>query len=222
MSLLDYPGKVAMVLFASKCNFRCPFCHNRELVLGQDITQLPQDEVLQELQQRQGFIDGVVISGGEPTIHNGLAEFIGKIKETGLAVKLDTNGYKPDVLKELFKEKLLDYVAMDIKTSWGKYSKAAGIEVDCERLKESVELIKASGAQYEFRTTCVPGLVDESDIEEISRLTGEGGLFTLQQFQPKDTLDASYQQITPYLPARLQYFLALARRNSSNCRLIGA
>jgi len=222
VSLLDYPGKVAMVLFASKCNFRCPFCHNRELVLGQDITQLLQDEVLQELQQRQGFIDGVVISGGEPTIHNGLAEFIGKIKETGLAVKLDTNGYKPDVLKELFKEKLLDYVAMDIKTSWGKYSKAAGIEVDCERLKESVELIKASGAQYEFRTTCVPGLVDESDIEEISRLTDKGGLFTLQQFRPKGTLDESYAQITPYLPARLQYFLALARRNSSNCRLIGA
>ena len=213
---------MATVLFASRCNFRCPFCHNRELVLGQDITQLPQDDVLQELQQRQGFIDGVVISGGEPTIHNGLAEFIGKIKETGLAVKLDTNGYKPDVLKELFKENLLNYVAMDIKTSWGKYSKAAGIEVDCERLKESVELIKASGAQYEFRTTCVPGLVDESDIEEISHLNGDGGLFTLQQFRPKGTLDESYAQINPYLPARLQYFLALARRNSPNCRLIGA
>jgi pyruvate formate lyase activating enzyme len=221
-SLIDYPSKVATVLYTSRCNFRCPFCHNRELVLAADSDQIPLDEVLATLAERRGFIDGVVITGGEPTVHAGLGELIGAIKELGLAVKLDTNGYNSQVLQRLLHNGKLDFIAMDIKSSLAKYSRAAGIEVDTSRISRSIKLIKESGIGYEFRTTCVPSLVDIEDIQEISRLAGSRSRLTLQQFQPINTLAPEYADITPYPDDVLAGLAEIARRNVASCRLVGA
>jgi pyruvate formate lyase activating enzyme len=220
-SLIDYPAKVATVLYTSQCNFRCPFCHNRELVLAADSDQIPLDKVLTTLSKRRGFIDGVVITGGEPTVHAGLGELIDAIKGLGLAVKLDSNGYNPQVLQRLLDEGKLDFIAMDIKASLSKYSRAAGIEVDTGRIVRSIELIKESGIDHEFRTTCVPSLVDIEDIQEISRLAGSHSQLTLQQFQPVDTLSPEYADITPYPDDVLAGLAEIARRNVASCRLVG-
>jgi len=209
------------VIYTSRCNFRCPFCHNRQLALGESVETVPQERVLETLASRQGFIDGVVITGGEPTVHKNLYELIAAIRELKLAVKLDTNGYNPEALRMLFSYGCLDFVAMDIKTGWSKYSRATGIKADTGRLKESVALIQESGIACEFRTTCVPSLVDSRDIEEISKLVGASGQYTLQQFQPENTLDAHYAEVAPYPPETLATFLEIARRNAGSCRLIG-
>jgi pyruvate formate lyase activating enzyme len=205
----------------SNCNFRCPFCHNKELVFGKNNAQLTEEKALEMLASRRGFIDGVVVTGGEPTIYPGLDELIFKIKKLGFRVKLDTNGYKPRMLRSLFTAKSVDFVAMDIKTSWEKYNRATGIEVNIKCLVESIDLIKYSGIEYEFRTTCVPSLVDGEDVEEISKLAGRSGLFTLQQFQPENTLDPDYSSVIPYSRDKLLDFLEVARRNTNSCRLIG-
>ncbi len=173
------------------------------------------------LAARCGFIDGVVITGGEPTIHLGLGELLAAIKKLGFRIKLDTNGYKPKELESFFRAKSVDFVAMDIKTSWEKYPQATDIKADINRLEESIELIKNSGIEHEFRTTCVPSLVDSKDIEKISKLAGKSGLFTLQQFQPGNTLRPEYSTIVPYSSDRLKGFLEIARRNTAKCRLIG-
>lgn len=173
------------------------------------------------LSSRRGFIDGVVITGGEPTLHSGIHELVAGIKQMGFAVKLDTNGYLPDVLETLLHDSMVDFVSMDIKTSWGKYDRAAGIKIDRTRLEKSVALIKESGIEYEFRTTCVPSIVEHDDIEQISRLTGGQGLFTIQQFQPENTMDPAYRTIEPYPPETLLQFRDIALRNNARCRVIG-
>ena len=212
---------MATVLYTNRCNFRCPFCHNRQLVLGQDTTLLTKEKVFEILVSRHSFIDGVVITGGEPTIHPGLHELLASLKRTGFTLKLDTNGYRPDVLKLLLTAKVIDYVAMDIKTSWKKYNQATGVKVDIDHLVESIDLIKKSDVEYEFRTTCVPSLVDSEDIEEISKLVGPSGQFTLQQFQSENTLDINYSGIIPYSRDKLINFLEIARQHTSSCSLIG-
>lgn len=173
------------------------------------------------LAARHGFIDGVVITGGEPTVHQGLSGLVTSIKKLGLSVKLDTNGYNPEVLKLLLADRAIDYVAMDIKTSWKKYSQATGVPVNVDRLIDSVNLIKQSGVEHEFRTTCVPYIVDEKDIEEISSMIDTSGLYTLQQYQPLNTLSKDYRQIIPYSRAALMDFMEIARRHTSPCRLVG-
>jgi pyruvate formate lyase activating enzyme len=177
--------------------------------------------VLATLAERRGFIDGVVVTGGEPTLDPDLHGLLVDIKALGFAVKLDTNGYNPGVLRELFAAGMLDYVAMDIKTAWTQYDRATGIVVDIDRLAESVELIKATGIDYEFRTTCVPGLVTGEDIEVISKLVGPTGRYTLQQFQPENTLDPAYENVAPYPRETLMDFLAIAEKNTASCRLVG-
>jgi len=210
-----------MVLYLNRCNFRCPFCHNKELVIGKDILLLAEERVLGLLASRRGFVDGVVITGGEPTIHPGLLELIVSIKKLGFAVKLDTNGYNSEALKSLFTAKAVDFVSMDLKTSWQKYDQATGVKVNVDRLIESYNLIKQSNVEHEFRTTCVPSLVDAKDIQDISRLVGSSGLFTLQQYQPDNTLDIDFANIIPYSHQKLLYFLEMARKNTNPCRLIG-
>jgi pyruvate formate lyase activating enzyme len=220
-SLIDYPGKIAAVVYLSRCSFRCPFCHNRQLVLEEDLQAIPEEQVLQTLSSRQDFIDGVVITGGEPTLSGNLHGLINSIKALGFPVKLDTNGYNPEVLEKLINSRAIDFIAMDIKTAWHKYYMATGIAADTRRLIASVSLIKDSGIDHEFRTTCVPAIIDREDIEIISRLVGHSSGYTLQQFQPENTLDSSYEQITPYPVAVLKEFLEIARRNTAPCRLIG-
>jgi pyruvate formate lyase activating enzyme len=178
-------------------------------------------EMLRVIVSRRGFVDGVVITGGEPTMYSDLVKLAVVIKTMGFSVKLDTNGSNPDVLRVLLKSKIVDFIAMDIKTSWAKYRMAAGVKVDRSRLIDSVLLIKESHIDHEFRTTCVPRLVDGDDIEEISKIVGRSGNYTLQQFQPENTLKPEFSKITPYSKETLMSFRDRAGKNTAYCRLIG-
>lgn len=188
MTLIDYPGKVAATVFTAGCNFRCPFCHNPELVIKSEFLVSPDDNTLEKeffefLKTRQGKLDGVCITGGEPTIQTDLIEFIVKIKKLGFAVKLDSNGTRPDVLKELLDKKLLDYVAMDIKSGLDNYENVCGIKMDLERIKLSVDLVKNSGVDYEFRTTVVPGLHTVKEFEDVAKWLAGSQRYILQKYE---------------------------------------
>ena len=209
------------MIYTNRCNFRCPFCHNRQLVLNTDFQPVELEEVMRTISDRKGFIDGVVVTGGEPTIYPALPELLAALKSMGVKIKLDTNGYNPAALDILIGGGLLDYIAMDIKTSLPKYDLAAGIKVEKEKITTSVELIQKSRVKHEFRTTCVPGIVDIQDVEAISVWIGNGEDYTLQQFQPENTLDPECSKITPYLRQTLEEFREIAGRNVASCRLIG-
>jgi pyruvate formate lyase activating enzyme len=170
-SLIDYPGKVAAVVFTQGCNYRCPFCHNPELVLPESFnTPIPVEDVMAFLAQRRGQLQGVVITGGEPTLHDDLKDVIRRIKAMGFLVKLDTNGSRPDMLVDILNEKLVDLVAMDIKSSLQGYCKATGVKADLECVKRSIALIKASGVAHLFRTTVLRGIVSEENVHQIKAL----------------------------------------------------
>lgn len=195
-TLLDYPGHVAATLFTGGCNFRCPFCHNGDLVLnpgGQP--EIPMDEIRAFLKKRQGILDGVCITGGEPTLQSDLEDFIREVREMGYLIKLDTNGYRPQVLERLLEENLLDYVAMDIKASKANYARAVGL--DKERgfsiapIEKSVELLMESDIDYEFRTTVVKGIHCVEEFEEIGKWLSGCKAYYLQAFQENENvLDA--------------------------------
>ena len=191
VTLLDYPGKVAATVFSVGCNFCCPFCHNPELVLpasgleaGGGEFKSKEERLFKFLKKRQGKLDGVCITGGEPTLHQDLPEFIAKIKDLGFLVKLDTNGTRPDALKHLFDKQLLDFVAMDIKTSIEKYPQACGVKIDPGRIQLSTELIRNNRQiDYEFRTTAVGGIHTEEDLKDIGRWLRGAKRFVLQRYQ---------------------------------------
>ena len=169
LTILDYPGKVACIVFTPGCNFRCPFCHNASLVTHVDKeTFLQVDEVLDYLKKRQGLLDGVVITGGEPLLQDGIEDFIAEIKALGYCVKLDTNGSFPEKLISVVEKGLVDYVAMDIKNSKAKYGEAVGIEnFDISPIERSVEFLLQNKVDFEFRTTVVEGLHTLDDIQDI-------------------------------------------------------
>jgi pyruvate formate lyase activating enzyme len=187
LTLLDYPGKVAATVFTVGCNFRCPFCHNPELVLAQsglEKEKVKEKEFFDFLKKRQKKLDGVCITGGEPTLQKDLVEFISKIKALGFLVKLDTNGTRPDVLKRLLDQKLLDFVAMDIKTSIEKYPQACGVKVDPGRIQLSTELIRNNQRiDYEFRTTVAGGIHTEDDLRDIGRWLRGAKRYVLQCYE---------------------------------------
>lgn len=167
-TLLDYPGRVAATVFTGGCNFRCPFCHNSELLEGPLKAAYSVEELLAFLRKRRGVLEGVCITGGEPTLYPDLEEFIKSIRRQGLAVKLDTNGYQPEVLIDLCRKGLLDYVAMDIKTSRENYPTVSGVEMlQMERIDESIEFLLSGSIPYEFRTTVVRGLHTAQDFDRI-------------------------------------------------------
>lgn len=184
-TLLDYPGLLAATVFTGGCNFRCPFCHNGGLVCHpEDYPLIPEEEVFAHLKKRQGLLKGVCITGGEPTLQEDLPEFAWKIRKLGYLVKLDTNGYRPDVLKDLMRRRLVDYVAMDVKSSLHSYAAACGIAAVCtDRISESVELLKHSTIPYEFRTTVVKGIHRPEDFEEIGSLLSGCRVYYLQNFR---------------------------------------
>ena len=220
ITLIDYPGRLAATVFLMGCNFRCPFCYNRELVLPAEIKKypkIPEKEFFNFLKEKKKFLEGVVLCGGEPTINKDLPRFCRKIKKLGFLVKLDTNGSNPEMLKKLINEKLIDYVAMDIKAPLGpnfqfpipnfqlnskfqisKYEKTAGVKVNLEKIKESIELIKDSGIDYEFRTTIVPTIHTKEDIVEITKDISPAKKYFLQQFRPDKTLDSHYKKCKPF------------------------
>ncbi len=189
LTLLDYPGKTACTVFTHGCNFRCPFCHNALLVTHRPEELISEDEFFSFLNKRQGILDGVCITGGEPTLQKDLIPFIKRIKDMGFLVKLDTNGAKPDVLKEVLDNGLADYVAMDIKASPERYSEATGIkDFDFAPVKESIHLLEESTVKHEFRTTVTEELHSEEDFEKILALFSCDTPYFLQQFKDSGCL----------------------------------
>ena len=183
LTLLDFPGKMACTVFTGGCNFRCPFCHNASLVKDPLCYTSSADEVLEYLKKRKGILDGVCITGGEPLLQPDLEDYIKRIKELGYSVKLDTNGYLPDRLENLLKTGLIDYVAMDIKSSKNGYSKAAGIDIDIERIEKSVELLKNGDIPFEFRTTVVKGIHSVNDFKGIAEWIKGTKKYFLQKYK---------------------------------------
>ncbi len=189
ISLIDYPGKISAVIFTQGCNFRCPFCHNVELVLPSCFSDvLSEDEVLDFLTHRVNKLQGVVITGGEPTIQPDVIAFIEKIKALGYAVKLDTNGSRPAVLHDLLQRHLIDYVAMDIKAPLDRYDEGAGVRVRKDLIEESIRLIRQSGLPHLFRTTFLKPLLIQEDIPGILAMIDGPDHFQLQPFVPQKKL----------------------------------
>jgi len=209
MTMIDYPGVISATVFLIGCNFKCGFCQNPELAcpdLASGLSQISQDDFFKFLDERIELLEGICITGGEPTINSDLPKFIKKIKEKGFLAKLDTNGSNPKVLEKLINEKLVDFIAMDIKTSPEKYEKAINVKIDLKRIEASTELIKDSGIDYEFRTTVVPGIVEKDDIIKIGEWLQGAKKFALQQFQNKKVLDKNFEKIQPYTEEVLKEF----------------
>lgn len=182
-TLVDYPGKVAATIFTRGCSFRCPFCHNPELVIPEKFNPIiSEEEILSFLATRKGKLQAVCITGGEPTIHNDIHSFIHKIKELGFLVKLDSNGWNPEVLEEAIKSGEVDYIAMDIKAAPEKYSLAAGTSINIDNIKKSIKLIMDSGIDYEFRTTVCHPIHEVDDFEEIGKLIAGAKRYYIQNF----------------------------------------
>lgn len=192
-SMLDWPGKICSVLFLGGCNFRCPYCHNPGLVEGGDPSDtLSWEDLSLFLEGRRGWIDGVSITGGEPTLHSDLGLLCRKVGGLGMLVKVDTNGSRPRVLREILAEGLLDYVAMDLKTSFSKYSQVVRRPVDPGCISESIEAVLSSGIEHEFRCTVVPGLVELEDLRFLAARVAGARSLVLQQFRPERTLDPHF------------------------------
>ena len=206
-SLLDFPGRVASLIFFGGCNLTCPFCHNPSLVLDpEQYPDYPRDVILDELKSRIPFIDGVVISGGEPTIDPECINLLRDIKELGLAVKLDTNGLKPELLNSLTNEGLVDYIAFDLKTAPGRYGELHNAPVNIEALQRAIANLLAGKVDYEFRTTCVPGFVAEEDVRLMGEAIRGAKRWVFQQFMPEHSLDAGLQESESYPDEMIREF----------------
>jgi pyruvate formate lyase activating enzyme len=199
VSLIDYPGLICATIFLQGCNFKCSYCHNPELVdprLFQPCIE--ENDALAFLNTRRGKLDSVTITGGEPTIQDDLAPFIKQIKKMGFAVKLDTNGSQPQVIKALLEEKLLDFIAMDIKGPLEKYARIAGVPVAVEKIKESVNSILKAKLPHEFRTTIVQSQLTTKDILKIATLISGNSKYALQKFVPIKTLNKKFRDEKNY------------------------
>ncbi|MGV8141269.1 MAG: anaerobic ribonucleoside-triphosphate reductase activating protein [Candidatus Woesearchaeota archaeon] len=211
-SLIDYPEKICSVVFLSRCNFRCPFCHNPELVFDEKhVPDIPVSEFMEFLDEHKKWIDGVCITGGEPTLHDGLIDFMKQIKSKGLLVKLDTNGTNPQIIEKAISEKCVDYVAMDIKNSPEKYAETVRAKVNIENINKSISIMIDSGdnnlIDYEFRSTILPKIHSEQEIEGMAELIKGAKNFTIQQFHKQDRLvDDKFQDEQTYLLKDLENF----------------
>lgn len=241
MTLLDFPGKVACTVFLGGCDFRCPFCHNFELVDGTAPPLMDDAELLAFLEKRRGLLDGVAFTGGEPCLHRDLPELMRKIRELGFAVKLDTNGYHPELLGQILDEGLADYVAMDVKNSPEKYAATCGVEtMDLAPVRESIRLITEHGAgtgsgaaaderpgaeddapafDYEFRTTVVKELHEAADFEEIGQMIRGARHYFLQSFTDRDTVP--FGGFSAHTPEDLRRFAEIVRKYADDVQLRG-
>ena len=205
VSLIDYPGLISAVVFLQGCNFKCPYCHNPELVDPSLFrTCIGENDVIEFLNTRKGKLDAVSITGGEPAIQDKLHTFIKQIKKMGFAVKMDTNGSRPHVIKTLIAEKLLDYIAMDVKAPLEKYKDIVKAHVNPDSIKESIGLILNAKIPYEFRTTIVESQLEENDILQIGELITGANRYVLQKFVPTKTLDSRFLKEKSYSDEKLQ------------------
>ncbi|MEE8637679.1 MAG: anaerobic ribonucleoside-triphosphate reductase activating protein [Candidatus Margulisiibacteriota bacterium] len=224
-SFLDWDGKIVSTLFVPYCNFRCPFCHNSGLIeRPQDFETVPFSRIEEHLIKHRDFIDGICLTGGEPALHKdrGLFEFMRRVKELGFQIKFDTNGTDPELLKKALDEKLIDYIAMDIKGPLDeRYHKLAGVKTDLDKIKQSIKIIMEDGVSYEFRTTVVPTLLDAKDIEDIVGSIAGAKKFVLQQFVAENTWDESMRELKPYLREKLEEMIGVCKTFVPNTILRG-
>lgn len=223
-SLLDWRGKVACVIYLAGCDFRCPYCHNKEIVVNPEkADDLDEEKIFQFIEENADFLDGVVVSGGEPTINKDLFKLIKRIKAMKMKVKLDTNGYNPDTLDDLIGASYIDSVSMDIKSGLTKerYSAAAGVDIDPEIIKRSIHIIMDSEIECEFRTTVSPILVKPEDIESIAHEIRGAKLYTLQQFRPKICLDSRLEAMDPYKESVLRQMADIAKQYVKSVEIKG-
>jgi pyruvate formate lyase activating enzyme len=202
-SLIDYPGKISAIVFTIGCNFRCPYCHNPELV-DETAREMPEEEVFAFLERRKNLLDAVTITGGEPTMHENLIPFIRKIKEMGFLVKLDSNGTNPEVIAQVQKEKLVDYIAMDIKAPVDSYEKTVGRPVNGDAIRKSIALLIGGDVPYEFRTTVVKALLPLEDFAQIGEDIRGAKRYYIQKFVPTKTLNPAFIRKTTYTDAEFE------------------
>ena len=222
-SLIDFPGKISTVLFCGGCNLRCGYCHNPELADSwKQLALLSNEEALKVLRKRKNIIDGVTITGGEPTLSENIDSFIERIKEMSLAVKLDSNGLHPEVIARLSDKKLIDYAALDIKTSPEKYPELTKADIDFSRIAESVDVLKNSGIEDEVRSTCIPGYITLDDLAGIGNAIGHVTKYCLQQFNPSvRLLDSSWERLKPYSAETLFQFRDFVLSFADRCDVRG-
>ena len=213
-SLLDFPNKISAIVFTKGCNFNCGYCHNPNLVKPKTQEDIYSTDVFLEfLKKRQGKLDGVVISGGEATLQKDLIPFIKEVKELGFAVKLDTNGYLPDVLENVINQKLVDYIAMDIKAPLDKYSLITRVNTDTSKIEKSINLVMESGIDYEFRTTVLKSQLDYNDFEKIGKLIQGAKKYYLQKFEAKtDILDMDLASEKTYSDAEFDEIIKILKK----------
>ena len=215
ISLIDYPDKVASVLFTPGCNLRCGFCHNWRIVVDPKPPFLQEAQALEILEKRKRYVDAVVVTGGEPCMHKELPKFLAKLKARGFMVKLDTNGFFPEVLEECLGS--VDYVALDVKTCLEKYKLLGAKNTD--GLMRSVEMLKTGKVPCEFRTTAVPELVTADDVQCIGELVRGARTHAFQQFVPQDTLDKRFEGLKPYASETIEGFAGTMRKYAENTLL---
>ena len=195
----DYPGVISATVFLGSCNFRCPFCHNAELVLNpDDLPTYPMDYITDFLDSRKDWLEGICITGGEPLIHRDIGDFLSFLKERGLLVKLDTNGSFPSQLEDLIAKNLVDSLAMDVKAPLERYEEVTKTKIDRKKIRKSIDVIMDSGVEYVFRLTAVPGLIDEEGMKDIGRMLAGAKVFQIQQFVPVNTLDPAFERLKPF------------------------
>ena len=220
-SLLDYPDTLSAIIWTVDCNFRCPFCYNKNLVDG-TVELIPEEEILSFLKKRKGLLEGLVISGGEPLMQKDIEGFCSRVKKLGYLIKVDTNGSFPEKLQELVDKKLVDYVAMDVKAPKEKYDKLSGVKTDIKKIAESIEIIQNSGLDYEFKTTYAPELLTKEDIISIGKWLDGSKKFYLQQFKNEMPLISSkLGSVSPY--SKEEFFSTLEKVKSffENCDVRG-
>ncbi|MFQ5999569.1 MAG: anaerobic ribonucleoside-triphosphate reductase activating protein [Candidatus Bathyarchaeia archaeon] len=227
ISLVDWDGKISSVIFLPNCNMRCPFCYNATLVLHPDkLPTIPLEEIENYLKKNRKWIDGVVITGGEPTIHSNLPDLCQKIKRLGLMVKLDTNGTNPTMARRLIDKELVDYIAMDVKAplTEEKYSKASGVnaKILLQEIEENIDALLEFNIAHEFRTTVVPTLHRKEDIEEICRKIKDCQKYAIQNYKTQvDTIDPKFKELKPFPERRMKAFLETAKKIIPNTILRG-
>ncbi|MBI5399905.1 anaerobic ribonucleoside-triphosphate reductase activating protein [Candidatus Saganbacteria bacterium] len=225
-SFIDWDGKIAAVVFLPHCNFHCPFCHNFGLITNpQNFETVSEERVLQHLLDYHDFLDGLCITGGEPCLHKaqGLSEFMNKVKKSGFLVKLDTNGSDPDCLQSLIKQRLVDYVALDVKGPLDeRYYKLAGKEVDLEKIKQSVNILKESNIPHEFRTTIVPTLLAENDLLDLAGQLAGGENWFWQQFVAKNSWVEALRTVKPYTADELKNLLVKVKEIIPQVKIRGS
>jgi pyruvate formate lyase activating enzyme len=215
-TLIDYPGKIGAIVFTMGCNFRCPYCHNPELV-DETAGRIEEDVVLAFLEKRKGLLEAVTVTGGEPTVHDDLIPFMQKLKAVGYLVKLDSNGTHPDVLRTAIREKCVDYIAMDMKSPLQTYGGTVARPVDIEKIRESITLLIEDTVDYEFRTTVVKSLLSPEDIRSIGEDIRGAKRYFLQKFVPTKTLNPAFLRKTTYTDAEFEEMRTMMSEYVKTC-----